>query len=751
MNMNLDNLTKETVYATVTVDVTGDSEFVRLKETGPDTGIFAGYIPSGNGQSATPNNGALTLTIDSKIEAAYTDDTTECSGDTAVTDAKVDPFGIIFDSSNGDPVDGALVTLIDTSSGLPAAVFCEDDTTPYPFSIISGGEVNGICPDDYDFPSGGYRFPSVASGDYRIEVTPPSGYVYRSTVLTAILQLLPGAPFAIVNGSRGEDFTLTPGPALEIDIPLDPSSSGMWLTKYASKDVAGIGDFIRYSLEIENLTASPLLGVNITDRLPLGFMYQSGSLRVDGEEEPDPEISSNGRVLTIPIGFIPTSTTVKITYVVEIASGAKYGKSTNVAVASSFSGFTSNTAKSTVVVKDDLFRRKSFIVGRVIVDNCDDEPVEENDGVEGIRIYLEDGTYALTDDEGKYHFEGVEPGVHVVQLDIESVPEKYWIVPCEENSRFAGRSFSQFVDLQGGTMWRADFHFSLKPKVRGKLDGKTCLSYEEGDLQHSILISSSRVPVHNLRLSVVLPDGVSYIKGSSSIEGMQLPDPTVQFGVMTYRFDEILSDEKVNVQFITDKTVKADDLKTVVTFDTPSEKNQRLILNGEKRSLTETIGLLPGEKWEEPLDETLTNIIPQYFEDKWLNSAAPGLDILWPPEGHYPEIRSTSIIVKHDPEVKFTLLQNGREANRPNYDGLKKNTAGSVAVSQWSGLDLSAGDNIFEFITYDEGGNKIEMASRKIYFAGPPVKAELIEDGSFLLADGITNPILSVRLYDKNG
>jgi len=36
---------------------------------------------------------------------------------------------------------------------------------------------------------------------------------------------------------------------------------------------------------------------------------------------------------------------------------------------------------------------------------------------------------------------------------------------CEENTRFAGNAFSQFVDLQGGTLWRADFHLGLKPKL----------------------------------------------------------------------------------------------------------------------------------------------------------------------------------------------------------------------------------------------------------------------------------------------
>ena len=55
----------------------------------------------------------------------------------------------------------------------------------------------------------------------------------------------------------------------------------------------------------------------------------------------------------------------------------------------------------------------------------------------------------------------------MVQLDLESLAQVYEVSSCEENTRFAGTAFSQFVDLQGGTLWRADFHLMLKPKAMG--------------------------------------------------------------------------------------------------------------------------------------------------------------------------------------------------------------------------------------------------------------------------------------------
>ena len=52
LDQNLDRTRAETVIVTITDDVTLDEEVVRLTETGPDTGVFTGYIQS-TGDSAS--------------------------------------------------------------------------------------------------------------------------------------------------------------------------------------------------------------------------------------------------------------------------------------------------------------------------------------------------------------------------------------------------------------------------------------------------------------------------------------------------------------------------------------------------------------------------------------------------------------------------------------------------------------------------------------------------------------------------
>jgi len=179
----------------------------------------------------------------------------------------------------------------------------------------------------------------------------------------------------------------------------------------------------------------------------------------------DPAISPNGRKLSFDMGSLAAGQAVEVRYVVEVAAGARLGENVNTATAADDAGNESNTATATVQVKEDLFRSTNTIVGRVIADNCGDLPTEAADGVGGVRIYMEDGTFVITDRQGMYHFEGVSRGSHVVQLDVDSLPDSVEMFACEKNARHAGTAWSQFVDLQGGTLWRADFHVIRKPGV----------------------------------------------------------------------------------------------------------------------------------------------------------------------------------------------------------------------------------------------------------------------------------------------
>jgi uncharacterized repeat protein (TIGR01451 family) len=567
LDQNLDPTALDTILVSLTDGKTGDVEMLRLTETGPNTGVFLGYLPTAV-SSVASYDGTMSVSEDSAIEVRFTDplDGTDAVAATTL----VDPHGLVFDSRTGLPVNGATVTIFDALTGKPATVLGDNGVSTFPSSVTSGGTATDGSGRTYDFPPGGFRFPFMTPGTYRLVVTPPASYTSPSAASDTAIQALPGAPFALLTpGSRGEVFMLNAGPALRVDIPVDPATPGLWIQKGVSRDLVSIGDFVPYDLTLTNLNISaPATGVSIDDRLPVGFRYRAGSTRINDAPAPDPAQSADGRTLIFPVGTIPAKGIVRVRYVVEVSAGAVAGDAVNSATATAAPAAPCNTATAKVRVQEPFLRSRSIIMGRVVVGPCTDKVDETRKGMEGVGIYLEDGTFVLSDKLGLFHFEGVRPGTHVVQLDLDSIPDGYEILPCEENSRFAGRSFSQFVDLQGGTLWRADFYLSRKPQdappvempaqtgsetglssdapvpqqgiesiqeetpqvpkpARGAITLELASTNRGTLVEYRLPLQASGVAPSNLRLLVSLPEGVGYQPGSSSLNGALLPDPEV--------------------------------------------------------------------------------------------------------------------------------------------------------------------------------------------------------------------------------
>lgn len=912
IDQNLNALAAETIFITLTTAPGGDTEVLRLTETGIDTGVFTGYIQTSSAAVAV-GNGALEVTIDATITASYTDvaDGADLSTDTAL----VDPYGLVFDSATGLSVDGALVTLIDVGTGLPATTIKGDDgVSAFPATVTSGGTVTDGGGTIYNFPAGGFRFPFLAVGTYRLEVTPPLGYTAPSTVPTATLQALPGAPFSIVApGSRNEDFVINPGPALHIDLPIDPlATNSLFVRKTASKTSAAIGDFLQYRISVENTTAAALTPVTVTDRLPLGMRYRDGSTSIDNTYGADPAISSDGRTITFTITTLTAGQTKDIKYVVEVSSGTAIGSAVNIATATS-GAITSNTARAEVKIKEDLMRSQTIIMGRVSSGPCDEEDDNKITGVKGARIYLEDGTYVVTDAKGYFHIEGVRPGAHVVQLDKDTLPFSYTTVLCEDNSRFAGRSFSQFVDIAKGGMWRADFRLSLIPKETGDVSTELKSKIVDNLVKYTLPIRIGSVPLTNLKATIILPEDTTYEKGSSTINGEETGDPDIMNdNVLTYRIAAATANSEVNISFsssvgvpevITNDPDKDNTLvtKAYLLFDTPSDKgvrtpvidnslmryfNEDRVMNPaialhphfdvlganlsaedklaiddvidrlresdvlhiyvtghtdsmqiKKRSrkvfknnqvlslaraksvaryiadelklsasqvtlsgkgpdipvasnettegrsenrrveltvlsrrlmkyaylipvkeqsdiiLLKTTGLRPGET----PTETATNKIKDEVKDLPaykafpVEEAAPGFEILWPTRKDYPPMPGTKVTIKHAPKSNYKLFMNGKEVSPLHLEGTTQNTAESVALSYWRGVDLKEGDNLLEAVLYDEDAVELERVSSTVHYSSPPTNIALVKEESNLIVDGLTPPMVAVRFTDKDG
>jgi len=520
-DQNIDTTTAETVLVQVSGTVSGDLELLRLAETGLNTGIYIGYVYL----SPLPPvdfDGQLLVTTDELIQADYID---PVNGDSASATSLVDPYGFIFDSATGLPVDGAEVVLIDEATGLDATTVLGDDGSAYPGRVVSGSIVTAGSL-TYNFPPGGFRFPLIPAGDYRLQVIPPTGYIFPSAAASPA-----GAYTVQTPDSYGGIITVSTGVPIRVDVPLDPgttgSSSGLWLQMGTDRNLVSSGDIFTFTLNVENTAAVTATTVSITQQLPAGFRYQPGSTTVDGIPAADPAVSADGSTLVFSIGDIPTGTTVDIDFRSQVGAILP-GEYPSDALARAVSGQVSNPADATVRVRDELGNGKNIIAGRVL-NGCGTEA-----GVEGVRIYLEDGTYVLTDNRGRYHIEGVIPGTHVVQIDPITLPEGYEAVSCEEHTRFADNPESRFVDLQPGSLWRADFYIHDKP-INGEVSIALNNDYAIGSAAtYTVTLAGNDIPFRNQTLEVELPPEATYLPGSSRLNDLTLTDPEIDGQKLTY-------------------------------------------------------------------------------------------------------------------------------------------------------------------------------------------------------------------------
>lgn len=439
---NNDPATSESYTIILTSALTGDEESFSIVETGQNTGVFR--VSSINTQDART---VRVVKGDTILQALQHDQLTAsingCGSSSATARILIDPGGIVYDSRSNQPVAGAKVQLEVETGGtfVPATVYATDGITPMPNAVTTGAD-------------GSFDFPLVDNdNNYRVVVTPANGWSFPSK-LTPLQQ---PAGRTIVDGSYGASFRVdtTTGP-VHLDVPLDPAAaSGLFVEKSASKTTAEIADVVDYTVTIKNSSGKLQKDVVLNDTLPFGFSYQKGSTRRDGTFIADPN-GDHGPRLSFELGEIADGAQVQITYRLKIGPGAMKGDGINRAQATAAYGTVSNVASAVVKVEPGVFTDKGIILGKIFVD-CDRDRLQGNKepGIPGVRVYMEDGTYAITDSEGKYSFYGISPRSHVLKLDETTLP------PGSElevlSNRHAGDAASRFVDLKAGEMHRADF------------------------------------------------------------------------------------------------------------------------------------------------------------------------------------------------------------------------------------------------------------------------------------------------------
>lgn len=440
-NCNQNASVIETYPIDLAAQLSGDAEsqFVAV-ETGENSGEFALLdVPTLRWPAtpATSNNGTVEVGRNDGVSATLRN----CPGVTLTTAIQIDPSGVVFDSATNAPVGAATVRLIGIGAGgveyIPLVSM--PDGSMAPAAIVTASD-------------GAFQFPIVPAGSYRLDVIAPNGFRFPSTQPAD--QLNAGRT---IDGlaSFGQTFTLGQGDTINFDIPLDPGTlAGLFAEKSARAITAGVGDVITYDVRITNGTGIALSELELTDTLPAGVEYLAGSARINDAAYSGPGPASGG-TLKFDLGATIAGGSHEISYSTRVGPGALGTVAMNRAQANAGS-IMSNVATAGVRIEDAAFADEGIIGGKIFVD-CNQNRVQDPGdlGIPGVRIFLEDGTWVISDSEGKYSFVGVGPATHVLKLDVISLPEGSELTTL--SNRNAGVADSQFVDLKRGEFKRADF------------------------------------------------------------------------------------------------------------------------------------------------------------------------------------------------------------------------------------------------------------------------------------------------------
>lgn len=289
------------------------------------------------------------------------------------------------------------------------------------------------------------------------KVSSPSGATQAQLEMLARPE---GAPLTISDASFGGSFTLADPAPVRVDIPVDRPGIAVSLSKTVSRPRALPGEVVIYTVRLANVdTLGAKRDVVLTDVPSEWLRLRRDTVRVDGELTPDLiEVSEDGRELTLRFDEIAVGGSHVVTYAMAVRADAPAGQALNRAQTIDSRGRTTVTSAVLTIDRETIGSRMTLI-GRVTEGSCLLE--EDRRGIPGVRVMLEDGSFALTDADGRYHFEGLLPGTHVVQAQRQTLPEGGKFVDCSRSTRNAGSVDSRFVRGQGGSLVVADFHAVL--------------------------------------------------------------------------------------------------------------------------------------------------------------------------------------------------------------------------------------------------------------------------------------------------
>ena len=418
----------DTIQITITSQPTNDREVYDAIETGPNTGIFRiGPIPVTLSNTVTAGDANLHAGIDDVLAA-----TPQCDP-ALISSVPVETVGVVFVSTTNQALAGITVNLFDQNDILVASAITD--------------------------AQGHFILPTLLAGTYTVRLDGVGDFSSPSTVTD-----FSGFNREIdVTGSYGKGFTaIIGGGRIDFDIPVDPPSVGsLSVAKTAMRASVGLGETVRYEIEVKNASSTALTELVVVDQLPRGFSYIIGSAALDAVAIGDP-VGADSPRLEFHLGQALPASSSTLSYAVAVSPNAGQGPRVNSAYATGkLPGdilLTSNTARVSVDVdrRGGVFSREGTVLGKVFHDANENQVQDKKEpGIPGVQLYTEEGMYVVTDQYGRFSFPRLRARTHVLSVYQPTLPTGSTVAASRVMD--AGVGGSRFIPLRAGEIRSEDF------------------------------------------------------------------------------------------------------------------------------------------------------------------------------------------------------------------------------------------------------------------------------------------------------
>ncbi|MEM7255796.1 MAG: hypothetical protein AAF404_00245 [Pseudomonadota bacterium] len=467
-NVQYDRNDQRFIEVKLESSITGDHVVVLLLET--DTpGLFRSIVPvtlsesrRGNGAYCPSQPGPDTVLMPSyqndsctlasgsadQLQATYLD----TGLGFAIAEASlVNPRALVFNAQTGLPVANAVVTFKVAATDLPVL----DRVTGLPYQVTTGTDGFYVMPRLDPFNS------------YYVDVVPPATHLFPSRVSAAELPTysVSGASYGKNGYASSGDGTFSfdiGGDISPVDIPLDSNVTDALLIveKNALTKEVEVGGVVSYAITVKNLDTQTLTSAVVLDQPPFGYRYAPMSSSLDSSTIADPGVSDSGELL-FPVGALEAGEVRMLRYSLRVTAAALDSDGVNEAMATAVTPDNAEVASpvaraQTRVTRQGVMSDRAALFGKIFVDqNCNAIQDAAEWPVGGVRLYLQDGTYTVSDADGSYSLYGLQPGTHVLKVDRHTLPAGLKLKLID--SMQAADPHSRFVELLPGDFFRADF------------------------------------------------------------------------------------------------------------------------------------------------------------------------------------------------------------------------------------------------------------------------------------------------------